>query len=212
MKQLAIALALTGTCVFGSSLRFDSGRRAGDLRGADAGERRRQPGADRHARGVRAEGSQARSVFVARRSRRRRPERVVVSLSTSSPIFIAATRWWRPRRSRAARTKSRRRPASSRCSSKTPMHHSKKYDNAPMPFTQFFDPARDRLARRLRPATPASHGCVRLAERVRQEALFASPTSARRSISARNCRGPRLAPGAAPVPLMLRRSDSACMP
>jgi lipoprotein-anchoring transpeptidase ErfK/SrfK len=46
--------------------------------------------------------------------------------------------------------------------SKTPMHRSKKYDNAPMPFAQFFDPAGIAMHAGFNPGRPASHGCVRL--------------------------------------------------
>jgi lipoprotein-anchoring transpeptidase ErfK/SrfK len=46
--------------------------------------------------------------------------------------------------------------------SKTPMHHSNKYDNAPMPFAQFFDPAGIAMHAGYNPGHPASHGCVRL--------------------------------------------------
>jgi lipoprotein-anchoring transpeptidase ErfK/SrfK len=45
---------------------------------------------------------------------------------------------------------------------KTPMHHSRKYDNAPMPFAQFFDPAGIALHAGNVVDHPASHGCVRL--------------------------------------------------
>lgn len=45
---------------------------------------------------------------------------------------------------------------------KTPMHHSKKYDNAPMPFAQFIDTYGIALHAGHNPGHPASHGCVRL--------------------------------------------------
>ena len=45
---------------------------------------------------------------------------------------------------------------------KTPMHHSKKYENAPMPFTQFIDTYGIALHAGMIPGRPASHGCVRL--------------------------------------------------
>jgi lipoprotein-anchoring transpeptidase ErfK/SrfK len=46
--------------------------------------------------------------------------------------------------------------------SKKPMHRSRKYDNAPMPFAQFFDPAGIALHAGYVAPRPASHGCVRL--------------------------------------------------
>lgn len=45
---------------------------------------------------------------------------------------------------------------------KKPMHHSRKYDNAPMPFTQFIDQFGIALHAGHIPGRPASHGCVRL--------------------------------------------------
>ena len=45
---------------------------------------------------------------------------------------------------------------------KKPMHRSKKYDNAPMPFTQFIDEYGIALHAGHNPGAPASHGCVRL--------------------------------------------------
>ena len=46
--------------------------------------------------------------------------------------------------------------------SKTPMHRSKKYDNAPMPFAQFFTDYGIALHAGANPGYPASHGCIRL--------------------------------------------------
>jgi lipoprotein-anchoring transpeptidase ErfK/SrfK len=45
---------------------------------------------------------------------------------------------------------------------KTPMHRSKKYDNAPMPFAQFFTDYGIALHAGANPGYPASHGCIRL--------------------------------------------------
>lgn len=45
---------------------------------------------------------------------------------------------------------------------KKPMHRSKKFDNAPMPFTQFIDTYGVALHAGYNPGHPASHGCVRL--------------------------------------------------
>jgi lipoprotein-anchoring transpeptidase ErfK/SrfK len=42
------------------------------------------------------------------------------------------------------------------------MHRSRKYDNAPMPFTQFIDQYGIALHAGHIPGRPASHGCVRL--------------------------------------------------
>lgn len=45
---------------------------------------------------------------------------------------------------------------------KKPMHHSRKYENAPMPFAQFIDDYGIALHAGNIPGRPASHGCVRL--------------------------------------------------
>ena len=45
---------------------------------------------------------------------------------------------------------------------KKTMHNSRKYDNAPMPFTQFIDQYGIALHAGHIPGRPASHGCVRL--------------------------------------------------
>jgi lipoprotein-anchoring transpeptidase ErfK/SrfK len=45
---------------------------------------------------------------------------------------------------------------------KREMYHSKKYDNAPMPFAQFFDPAGLALHAGYVGQAPNSHGCVHL--------------------------------------------------
>ena len=45
---------------------------------------------------------------------------------------------------------------------KKPMHRSRKYDNAPMPFAQFIDQYGVALHAGHNPGRPASHGCVRL--------------------------------------------------
>ncbi len=46
--------------------------------------------------------------------------------------------------------------------SKKRMHHSRKYENAPMPFAQFIDKWGVALHAGHLPGQPASHGCVRL--------------------------------------------------
>lgn len=45
---------------------------------------------------------------------------------------------------------------------KKPMHHSRKYDNAPMPFMQRLDEYGIALHGGANPGYPASHGCVRM--------------------------------------------------
>ena len=48
---------------------------------------------------------------------------------------------------------------------KKPMHHSRKYENAPMPFMQRIDQFGIALHAGHNPGRPASHGCIRLPEK-----------------------------------------------
>lgn len=52
---------------------------------------------------------------------------------------------------------------------KKPLHHSKKYDNAPMPFMQQIDSYGIALHAGMNPGYPASHGCVRLPAKFAQK-------------------------------------------
>ena len=53
--------------------------------------------------------------------------------------------------------------------SKKPMHFSRKYDNAPMPFMQSIDDHGIALHAGKTPGYPASHGCVRLPPKFAQK-------------------------------------------
>ena len=78
---------------------------------------------------------------------------------------------------------------------KSPMYRSKKYDNAPMPFAQFFDPHGIALHGGAFPGVSAESRLRPFAERVRQEALFGHRRWNPGLSSARNL--PRAAPGKA---------------
>ena len=52
---------------------------------------------------------------------------------------------------------------------KKTMHHSRKYDNAPMPFMQRIDRFGIALHAGHLPGRPASHGCVRLPKQFAQK-------------------------------------------
>lgn len=52
---------------------------------------------------------------------------------------------------------------------KRPMYHSRKYENAPMPFMQRLDDYGVALHAGYNPGTPASHGCVRLPPKFAQK-------------------------------------------
>ena len=81
---------------------------------------------------------------------------------------------------------------------KTEMYRSKKYDNAPMPYAEFFDPARNRASRRVRRygRKPRLRPSSR---RVREKTLFGDrprDTGLHRRVAAE---GSRRVSGAAPL-------------
>ena len=90
------------------------------------------------------------------------PERVVVSLSDQLAFL------YRGNTLMAVATISSGEPGRDtptgifRVLDKKPMHRSRKYDNAPMPFAQFIDQHGIALHAGHNPGRPASHGCVRL--------------------------------------------------
>jgi lipoprotein-anchoring transpeptidase ErfK/SrfK len=90
------------------------------------------------------------------------PERVVISLSDQmaylyrGDTLMAATTISSGRDSKPTPT------GIFSILNKTPMYRSKKYDNAPMPFAQFFDPHGIALHAGYVGNEPNSHGCVHL--------------------------------------------------
>jgi len=161
MKQLAIVLALTGTCVFGTSLTstpaaaletYEAQMTASDAASQaridmfDAfGPKQLKPGQYLW-RDVAASG----------------PERIIVSLSDQMAYLyrgntlVAASTISSGRDSKPTPT------GMFSVLNKTPMYHSKKYENAPMPYAQFFDPAGIALHAGAVAREPMSHGCVHL--------------------------------------------------
>jgi hypothetical protein len=162
MKQLALALALTGSCVFGISATatpaFALETYEAKMEASDA-------------------ASQARvDMFDAFGPKRLKPgqylwrdvpesagrERVVISLSDQLAFL------YRGDTLMAVATISSGEPGRDTPTgifavlNKKPMHRSRKYDNAPMPFAQFIDQHGVALHAGHNPGRPASHGCVRL--------------------------------------------------
>ena len=162
MKQLALALALTGVCALGaatgSAPAFALETYEAKAAAADAaaqarydmieafGPRMLRPGQYRWRDVPDSAG----------------PERVVVSLSDQlaflyrgQTLMAVAT----------ISTGNEDKPTPTgifAVRGKTPFHRSRKYDNAPMPFTQFIDQYGIALHGGHNPGYPASHGCVRL--------------------------------------------------
>ncbi|MEO6224537.1 MAG: L,D-transpeptidase family protein [Sphingomicrobium sp.] len=161
MKQLAIALALTGTCVFGTFAASTPARALetyeAQMAASDAASQARTDMLDAFGPKVLKPGQ-----YLWRDVPGTGGERVVVSLSDQLAYL------YRGRTLVAVSTISTgkdEKPTPVGIFSvlnKTPMHHSRKYDNAPMPFAQFFDPAGIALHAGHVVDHPASHGCVRL--------------------------------------------------
>ena len=161
-KQLAVVLALAGTCVLGSTIAstpafaletYEAQMAASDAASQahvdmlDAfGPKELKPGQYVWRDVPDASGQQ----------------RVVISLSDQmaylyrGDTLIAATTISSGRDSKPTPT------GVFSILNKTPMYRSKKYDNAPMPYAQFFDPAGIALHAGAVAREPMSHGCVHL--------------------------------------------------
>jgi hypothetical protein len=162
MKQLALTLALTGTCVLGFSVSATPALALetyeARMAASDAASQARIDMLDAFGPKTLKPGQ-----YVWRNvPDSAGPERVVISLSDQfaylyrGDTLVAAS---------TISTGKDSKPTPDGVFSilrKTPMWRSKKYDNAPMPFAQFFDPAGIAMHAGYNPGVPASHGCVRL--------------------------------------------------
>jgi len=162
MKRLALVLALTGSCVLASTvapipanaLETDQARMEASDAASQArvdmieafGDKQLKPGQYRWRDVPEAAG----------------PERVVISLSDQmaylyrGDTLMAATTISSGREDKPTPT------GIFSIFNKLPMYRSKKYDNAPMPFALFFDPAGIALHAGYVADEPNSHGCVHL--------------------------------------------------
>jgi hypothetical protein len=162
MKQLALALALTGSCVFATAVASTPASALetyeAQMEASDAASQARIDMLDVFGPKVLKPGQYVWRDVPASAG----PERVVISLSDQMAYL------YRGDSLMAAATISTGRedkPTPSGIFSvfnKETMHHSKKYDDAPMPFAQFFDPAGIAMHAGFNPGHPPSHGCVRL--------------------------------------------------
>jgi hypothetical protein len=162
MKQLALALALTGTCVLENTAVVTPASALetyeAQMQASDAASQARVDMLDAFGPKILKPGQ-----YVWRDlPESAGPERVIISLSDQMAYL------YRGNSLMAATTISTGRddkptPAGIfSVFSKEPMHRSKKYDDAPMPYAQFFDPAGIAMHAGVNPGHPASHGCVRL--------------------------------------------------
>jgi lipoprotein-anchoring transpeptidase ErfK/SrfK len=164
MKQLALALALTGSCVFATTIATTPASALetyeAQMEASDAASQARIDMLDAFGPKVLKPGQYVwRDV-----PDDAGPERVVISLSDQMAYLYRGSTLV------AASTISSGRddkPTPSGIFSvlnKTPMHHSNKYDNAPMPFAQFFESHGIAMHAGYNPGYPASHGCIRIAD------------------------------------------------
>jgi|SRR6476646_6274326 len=162
MKQLALALALTGSCVFATTIATTPASALetyeAQMEASDAASQARIDMLDAFGPKELKPGQYVwRDVPDAAGA-----ERVVISLSDQmaylyrGSTLMAATTVSSGRDSKPTPT------GIFSVLNKTPMYHSKKYDNAAMPYAQFFDPAGVALHAGYVGDTPNSHGCVHL--------------------------------------------------
>jgi lipoprotein-anchoring transpeptidase ErfK/SrfK len=161
MKQLALALALTGSCVFATTIAATPASALetyeAQMQASDAASQARVDMLDAFGPKILKPGQYVwRDV-----PESAGPERVVISLSDQmaylyrGDTLMAATTISSGRDSKPTPT------GIFSILNKTPMYHSKKYD-APMPFAQFFDPHGIALHAGYVGQEPNSHGCVHL--------------------------------------------------
>jgi lipoprotein-anchoring transpeptidase ErfK/SrfK len=161
MKQLAIVLALTGSCVFGTSLTSTPAAALetyeAQMAASDAASQARTDMIDAFGPKVLKPGQ-----YVWRDVPAGGTQRVVISLSDQlaylyrGDTLLAVTTISSGRDSKPTPT------GVFSILNKTPFYRSKKYDNAAMPFAQFFDPAGIALHAGFVGDSPNSHGCVHL--------------------------------------------------
>jgi lipoprotein-anchoring transpeptidase ErfK/SrfK len=160
MKRLAIAIALTGSCVLGISTlctpAFALETYQAQMEASDAASQARVDMMDAFGPKVLKPGQ-----YVWRDVRASAgPERVVISLSDQmaylyrGDTLMAATTISSGRESKPTPT------GIFSILNKTPMYRSKKYDNAPMPYAQFFEP--HGIALHAGSVAAESHGCIHL--------------------------------------------------
>ncbi|HEX5257331.1 MAG TPA: L,D-transpeptidase family protein [Sphingomicrobium sp.] len=162
MKQLALALALTGSCVFATAVATTPASALetyeAKMQASDAASQARVDMLDAFGPKILKPGQYLwRDV-----PESAGPQRVIISLSDQmaylyrGDTLVAATTISSGRDSKPTPT------GIFSILNKTPMYRSKKYDNAPMPYAQFFDPAGIALHAGSVGDEPNSHGCVHL--------------------------------------------------
>ena len=162
MKQLAIALALTGSCVFATTIASTPASALetyeAQMEASDAASQARVDMLDAFGPKVLKPGQYVwRDV-----PDDAGPQRIVLSLADQMAYFYRGDTLVAAATISSGRDDKPTPTGIFSVLNKTPMHHSNKYDNAPMPFAQFFEPHGIAMHAGYNPGYPASHGCVRL--------------------------------------------------
>lgn len=161
MKRIAMALALAGSCVLGSTVvstpAFALETFEAQMQATDAASQARMDMMDAFGDKTLRPGQ-----YLWRDVPGNGPQRVVVSLSDQLAYLYRGSTLVAVSTISSGKDEKPTPVGVFSILSKTPMHHSKKYDNAPMPYAQFFDPAGIALHAGFVASSPASHGCVRL--------------------------------------------------
>ena len=160
MKQLAIALALTGTCVFSTTIATPASALEtyeAKMEASDAASQARVDMLQAFGPKTLKPGS-----YVWRDVPASGAERVVVSLSDQLAYLYRGDTHVAVSTISSGKAKTPTPTGIFSVHTKKTMHRSRKYDNAPMPFAQFIDQYGVALHAGALPGHPASHGCVRL--------------------------------------------------
>ena len=161
MKQLVIALALTGSCVFATSIASTPAQALetyeAQMAATDAASQAR---VDR----LEAFGPKALrpGQYVWRDVPAAGPERVVVSLSDQLAYLYRGNTLVAVSTISSGKDEKPSPTGIFSVLDKKPFYRSKKYDNAPMPWMQRIDQYGIALHGGFNPGYPASHGCIRL--------------------------------------------------
>jgi hypothetical protein len=161
MKQLAIALALTGTCVsgtiFASTPAFGLETYEAQMAASDAASQARNDMLDAFGPKALKPGQ-----YVWRDVPAAGAQRVVISLSDQLAYFYRGDTLVAVSTISSGRDSKPTPTGVFSVLDKRPFYRSKKYDNAPMPWMQRVDQYGIALHAGFNPGVPASHGCIRL--------------------------------------------------
>lgn len=162
MNKLALALALTGSCVFASSIAVTPASALetyeAKMEASDAASQARIDLVETFGPKVLKPGQYVWRGVLDKAG----PERVVIGLSDQMVYFYRGDTLVGAATISSGRDDKPTPTGVFSVLNKTPMHHSNKYDNAPMPFAQFFESHGIAMHAGYNPGHPASHGCVRL--------------------------------------------------